>query len=130
MRVKLFEIRDRATCLSALAIVPGFPDNPDPETRAQWRYHLGRCGYDWRDNSAPPEPPRERQVLLGDMNGRKPFHVDPYDWGDRTWQAAHLHIEEHFDTLPDGAVIDVRVLLGETSEPAKPDRGDRFGDRS
>ncbi|MDX2277737.1 MAG: hypothetical protein NW206_19980 [Hyphomonadaceae bacterium] len=120
MICKLFEIRDRATCITALAIRPGFEGcAKGDDARAQRRYHLSRCGYDWRN---------PRSVLLGDMNGRKPFNVDPYDWGDRTWTLAHLHIEQHFDELEDGAVIDVRVLAGEASEPAAPDRLSRFGD--
>lgn len=132
MKLKLFEIRDRGTTLSALAIQPGAPREVHGtldqinETVAQYRHHLSRCGFEWRDGQHS-EP---RPILLGDMNGRKAFNVDPYDWGDRTWQAAHVYIEQHFDELADGAVIDVRVILGEATAPAKPDRLYRPGDAS
>lgn len=128
MKLKLFEIRDRGTCISALAIKPVMPtvrmtehimaDEHETERLAQYRHHLSRTGYDGSG------------VLLGDMNGRKVFNVDPYDWDDRTWRAAHVYIEEHFDSLIDGQVIDVRVILGEATEPAKPDRLYKPGDAS
>ena len=41
-------------------------------------------------------------------------------WGSvwRTMPTAHYWIIEHFDEIQDGAVVDVRVILGETTEPA------------
>ncbi len=42
---------------------------------------------------------------------------DPHDWDDRTLLQAHKHIEEKWDKLEDGAVIDVQFILGETKRP-------------
>ena len=124
MQIKLFEIRDSATCISAIAIRPGMEGcAPDAEAQAQRRYHLGRTGY------MPHHVEGSRPVLLGDLNGRQKFCTDPYDWGNRTWAVAHAHIEEKFDELIDGQVIDVRVLAGEATTPAEPDRL-AFGKRS
>jgi hypothetical protein len=49
---------------------------------------------------------------------------DAYEWpGDvRTFRAAHLYVEEHFDEIEDGAVVDVEFILGETAEPKVSER--------
>jgi hypothetical protein len=53
-----------------------------------------------------------------DGSGRGRAEYDPYAWDDRTYHTAHLHIQFAWDELPNGALIDVRVLLGENDKPA------------
>lgn len=104
MRMKVLEIRDRATCIPALAIqmVAGGP----VEDRFLWRYGF----------------PREAtfSVVLMHLSTQQ-ASSDPYEWGGRTWPAAHMWIIENFDRLNDGDVVDVRVILGETDTPAAPE---------
>lgn len=52
---------------------------------------------------------------------------DPYSWqrpGDRgrTMTAAHEYIADNFDSLQTGDVVDVEVILGETTIPKVSER--------
>ncbi len=49
---------------------------------------------------------------------------DSHMWGGRTLPVAHAHLQNHFDTIPDEAVIDVEFLLGETTAPTASERRD------
>lgn len=51
-----------------------------------------------------------------------PSSADPYFWTGRTMPVAHKYITEHFVEMKDGDVVDVRFILGETSEPCQSDR--------
>lgn len=118
MITKCFEVRDRMTFVPVLAVQmtlkrsSSFELAEDPSDIAQ-RYLLCRCSY-------PNTPPYS--VLLTKLNGASLATTDPYEWGDRTMQVAHLHVVEHFDALEDGAVIDVEFLLGETQTPKRSER--------
>lgn len=104
MEAKLFELRDKGTCIPLLCIKPGV--NADPfEAKVAWRY-----GY--KDSYA---------VIVMHMATPERCKVDPYEWGDRTFHVAHLHIEVNWEKLKTGDLIDVRVLLGETDTPATPE---------
>lgn len=46
---------------------------------------------------------------------------DCYEWGDRTRHISHKFIEENWDDLDNGQVIDVEYILGETLEPQMPE---------
>ena len=100
MIIKAIEIRDRATCIPAIAIKmsAGGP----VEERFLWR-----CGY-----------PRDGHCVVLMRLADQRAASDAYDWADRTHKAAHLYIEKHFDELNEGAVVDVRVILGEADVPA------------
>ena len=103
MIIKAIEIRDEATCVPAIAIKMA------PANGIQDRF-LWRCGY-----------PRDGHgVVLMRLADQKATS-DAYEWGDRTQKAAHLYIEEHFNELSDGDVVDVRVVLGESDIPAAPE---------
>lgn len=102
---KMFEIRDRATLIPALAIrVAGGPDDP-----LLWRAGFG---YDI---------PLVILVYLTKMEAQ----WDPYSWPGlaRTMREAHRHIQQHWFNLSDGEVVDVEYILGETKEPKKSDVG-------
>ncbi len=99
MNSKFFEIRDRATCIPAMAFYISAEDGPIAR-----RAGFGDVGC----------------VYLIALATEKAAY-DPYSdvWGGaRTMHVAHNFITDHFDTLRHGQVIDVRVILGETTEPA------------
>lgn len=96
MEIKLFEIRDRGTCIPAMAVQVSRDDGPI----------LRRAGY-----GSP--------LVLLTMLAKPETQWDPWAWSSqRTMGTAHRYIQEHWDELISGQVIDVRVLLGETLEPA------------
>lgn len=104
MRFKAVEIRDRATCIPALAIFL----HGDSERR---RAILRRAGFSM-------EHPSVMLIHLGYPHRSK---LVPEDWGDRTMQAAHRHIYQTFDKLEDGAVISVPTILGEIEHDMESD---------
>jgi hypothetical protein len=110
MKVKLFEIRDVATCLPMMAI------KLDPRSEAE-RWLLARSGY------GPTPDAQRKYVLLADLQGGGGKIIcDYYDWGGcRTRQIANKYIAEHFDDLTTGDVIDVEFICGITKEPKKSD---------
>jgi hypothetical protein len=107
MQIKLFEIRDAHTFIPAVAVqCSTLAGSVTPEER----YLLRRSGYG-EDNC----------VLLTRLAGGK-SEYDPYSWGDRTMNAAHLHIERNWNRLASGDVVDVEFSLGETKEPKLSER--------
>ncbi len=110
MQFKILEIRDSGTHIPVLAM------RMLAENDVQHYYVHGRCGYP-KDGSG---------IVVMHLDNQKAT-VDPYDWpsmgfGTRTMRNAHRFIYENFDKLNDGDVVDVRVILGETSEPVASDR--------
>ena len=105
MIIKLLEVRDRATFLPVFAI------STEPSNEGQ-RYLLRRCGFN----------PSGSAIIIARLNGEQPSSADAYFWGDRTMQAAHLYIEQHFHELKDGDVVDVEFILGETDKPKQSER--------
>ena len=110
MKTKTFEIRDRATFIPVVAVKLSSDENEND------RYLLGRCGLG----------------LLGSFNialfqlQTGIGYFDPYEWSGapivRTMPVAHKYIEENFDKLDSGAVIDVEFILGETTTPKKSEK--------
>ncbi len=105
---KLIEIRDRMTFLPALAV------RLDPSCEAD-RYLAARAGFGTR-----PEQQRE-YIILTKLVGNMATS-DPHDWNDRTMNVAHCYLLEHFAEVPDGGVVDVEFILGETAAPAASER--------
>ena len=102
METKLFELRDHGTFIPLLCIKPRFPSPHAFEAKMAWRY-----GY--KDT---------RAVIVTHMGTPdRGCHSDPSAWGDRTFQAAHRYVEEQWENLSTGDLIDVRVVLGETATP-------------
>jgi hypothetical protein len=104
MIVKLLEVRDRKT------FVPVYAISTQPSNEGQG-YLLRRCGFAYGG-----------QIIVARLNGGGKSTCAPYEWGDRTMQAAHLYIEQNFHALSDGDVVDVEFILGETSEPKISER--------
>lgn len=97
MEVKLLEIRDRATFLPVFAM-------STKGKNLEQIYLLSRVGFG-----------SGGAVIIARLNGESPSSADAYFWNDRTMSTAHDYIEEHFDELKDGDVIDVEFILGETT---------------
>ncbi len=110
MTVKLFEVRDRATCVPMLAV---HLRNRTPEEY----FLLRRAGYS-AEQIGGREEDVEPYIVLMKLDGVR-ANYDPYAWGDRTFTAAHRHIIEHWADLASGAVVDVRFILGETAAPCQ-----------
>lgn len=105
LRTKVLEIRDKATFIPVLATeVSGGASVDDQEN-----WLLRRAGFG------------ERMIQLTSFN-RNESHHDPYEWGDRTYQTAHLYIHDNWNFIEDGQVIDVEYILGETDIPKKTER--------
>lgn len=98
MKTKLVEIRDSATRIAAIAIKTQ-GDTPEE----QQLFAIEGFGKD--------------SVLLLRPEQQKMYY-DPFMWDNRrTMTTAHRYIQQHFDELPDAAVVDVQVILGETETP-------------
>lgn len=113
MTAKLIEIRDAATTISALAV------KLDGSKTDAERWLLGRAGF----GTTPDE--QAGYVLLLNLTGSSgEWSCDPYEWrsGARTLKVAQHHINEHFDDLASGAIVDVEFLLGETAAQKTTDR--------
>jgi len=74
------------------------------------RYLLGRAGYGY-----------PADVMLTRLCESTSAYA-PHGWDGRTMPVAHHYIEEHFDELETGAVIDVEYILGETEAPKASER--------
>ena len=112
MTTKLLEIRDERTTILVLGIqmMSKRPDGLD-----YWFLHY-RSGY-------PEDGSSIMLMCLADGMATN----DPYEWGSRgmgmrTMPTAHNYIIEQWDKLKDGDVVDVQVILGETTVPKKSER--------
>ncbi len=106
MIVKLFELRDAGTFIPIFA----FRCRPDEDNTSE-QYLLRRSGFGvWGP-----------WVIMGRLECNSPDRSCTYEkfsWGmcPRTFITAHRYIEEHFDELESGSVVDVEFILGETKE--------------
>lgn len=111
METKIFEIRDKATFIPVLAI------KLSPTCEAE-RYLLARSGY-----GREPEIQAEYVVLFKLAGGNNMATSNPHQWGDaRTMPVAHHYIIEKWDSLKTGEVVDVELILGETTSPKKSEK--------
>lgn len=103
--VKLFEVRDRATCIPVMAI----RISPDMDEAS---FLLRRAGF--RDM---------KYVFVMRLEGGQ-VEWDSFHWGQgsRTMHEAHVYIEENWDELTDSEVIDVEFILKETDKPKMSER--------
>ena len=106
MQTKLFEIRDEGTFIPVVATLMR-----DTDSNILQNYLLRRCGYG----------ADSRSVLLTALDGDgSPAWSDYFGWGlVRTRFVAHRYIQDNWDDLIIGQVIDVEYILGEKTEPKK-----------
>jgi hypothetical protein len=123
MRLKLFEVLDRHTCIPVFAFRAqptkfdelGADAHLAGEQTESELFLLGRTGFGLTGSSDC--------VIVGKLIGGE-CQYDCYDWkdGSRTLKTAHDYITKNFDTLKSGAVIDVEFIAGETTTPRPSDR--------
>lgn len=120
MKTIALEIRDRGTFIPALAVkmVPTIGETDmDTDAYERERYLLRRAGFNF-DNTS---------VILCRMEASgvdRNATYDPWAWGSgaRTMTVAHQYIEQNFDHLSSGDVIDVEYVLRETKEAKRSER--------
>jgi len=109
MKTLVLELRDSATFIPILAMRLSSENELERSLLAHGGWGLTNIEH-------------SRYIMLHRMDGNNnvPSRFDPYDWQDRTFSVAHKYIEEHFDELKSGDVIDVEFILGETKTKKVP----------
>lgn len=117
MKAKTFEIRDDGTCIPVLAVQLTADCEAD-------LYLIERSGY-----GRNPRGPRPFVMIWPMASGTATATSDPnaHGGGLRTWPTAHEYIEEHFNELQSGAVVDVEFIKGETTVPKASEYYSRYG---
>ena len=101
VKTKFLEIRDRGTCIPVMA------QELKPTTFKEIEIFRR---YGWGEGAG---------IILTRLDNVEATN-DPYQWNCfRTMRTAHNYINSNFDTIPNYSVVDVRVILGETTEPAQ-----------
>lgn len=113
--MKFFEIRDSATFIVAAAFKFKSSDNKE----SQWL--LSRAGYGRGYD-------QNQYVMVIRLGGDRPtINHDSYGWeGNSTMTAAHQYIEDNFESLKDGDVIDVEFITGRSPSKKVSERYDQF----
>lgn len=101
METKFIEIRDRSTFIPAFAFSIDGSDH----------YLARRAGF------------QSRLIYLVSLSAQRCAY-DPWNWagGGRTYNRAHQWIEQHWDEIENGAVVDVEFILGERAEPKRSEQ--------
>ena len=110
MQAKVFELRDDMTFIPIIA----FRLEP---ANLEEGYLLHRAGYG-RD-------PRQYIIMMKINGGGKlDCATNPFDMGQYVdmWYPVHQYLQEHFDELEPGAVIDAEYLRGESEAPKRSER--------
>ena len=110
METKLIEVRDHGTCFVALC-TKVWPIMWKPGESQQHHNRLQRMA--WRNGFKGAA-----SIIFTHLGQPNRTQVDPFEWGDRTLGTAHLWIEQHWNDIPDGGLVDVRVILKEAQTPA------------
>lgn len=121
MDVKLIEIRDKVTCIPAMAVRLR---NRTPEEF----FLLRRAGYGADQIGGQEESlgtlagGREPYIILCKLDGVE-AEYDPYNWrSSRTMPVAHRWLIEHWGETTSGDVLDVEFVLGESAAPRVSER--------
>ena len=106
MQTKMIEIRDRMTCIAAMAIQTPTALSDDIE-----------CAF-FRQAGFRFEFP---EVILMRLDNQDASY-DPFHWtGSRTMREAHKFIQANWDSLENGSVVDVEFILGESRAAKSPE---------
>ena len=102
--MKYLEIRDRGTCVIALAFKFESVGNPKAARM------LSAAGYGLSSFD------QENYVMLMNISGGNcEAHTDSMKWSNyRTMTTAHRYIEDNYDDIDNGDLIDVQIILSET----------------
>ena len=102
MITKAFEIRDSMTFIPVIATKLDTTD-----------YLVRRAGF--ITGTAPV-------MIVRLDNCISSFKSDEWSGFGRTMPVAHRYIQDNFDSLENGAVVDVQFILEETKEPKRSER--------
>lgn len=105
--MKFFEIRDSATFIPVFAFKISEQSSPEND------YLIRSSGFNLDGE----------HIMIGRMHGQKCQYSAHY-WNSQTLVHAHSYIEQHWDELKTGDVIDVQFILGITSKPKVSQRYD------
>lgn len=100
---KFFEIRDEATCIPVLCTLM---ESTSPVDKS----FLRRSGYG----------PGQLLVLYFDLNTNRGGY-DSHDHKSKTHRIAHTYIQENWDRLSNGDVIDVGFITGNSTSIKEPE---------
>lgn len=126
MQIKLFEIRDKATFIPAMAIKLGIEPYQDKGEESSQRQEqelwlLRRAGYSLEVLTGNPQY-LTPYIILCKLDGVE-AQYDSFSWSNpRTMGTAHRTIIEAWDELKSGDVIDVQFIIGETHTPKISER--------
>lgn len=113
MLSKFFEIRDSATYIPAIACRPSdlnLDMTGDLERDLAINHGVGRAGY------------RNSPIIILTRLDTTETHNETWSWSSkRTLSIAHQFIQENWDELKSGSVIDVQFILKEATEIKKTD---------
>jgi hypothetical protein len=109
METKLFEVRAPATCIPVMAIKLGAVN--EAEAWLLGKSGFGRDQIEWN-----------RYYFVFPIEFDSVSVCDPSKQKIDELRVAHQYINEHFDELESGAVIDTDFITGRTTEPKKSDR--------
>ena len=114
MKTKLFEIRDRGTFMPVMTTQVRSSDEKEI-------YLLRSSGFS-NSNAGGFTP-----LIILHFLELNEAHYDAYHWEDRTRHYVHNYIQQNWDALKSGDVIDVEYILGETTEPKMSQRQEEIG---
>lgn len=112
IETKLLEVRDRNTFMSVMATKTSVVGN---SYKAEDVYLFERAGFSY-----------DSSLIIVYFLEAEIGHWNPYFWRDRTKQTAHKYIEDNWDDLQSGEVVDVKFILGETTEPKMSEKLDIY----
>jgi len=104
METKVFEVRDRHTCMTVLAVALVTSDSRE-------LYLLNRMGFRGPGVSELDEP----YILLSNLEGTASY--DAFSWNNRTLRTIHTYLIKRWRFCKSGDVLDVEYILGETTTP-------------
>lgn len=105
METKLFEIRDRDTFIPMLAVLVQASNEAE-------RYLIRVTGYG------------KTVVILTHLCGEHVAHYDSHNWSNSRIGRAHRFIENCWDDLVSGDVIDIEYIQQETTTKKRSQRYD------
>lgn len=114
MQVKTFEVRDVGTFIPILAVkLDGMP----PHKNRGDEYLLSRAGF------GRTATEQAEYVVVWPMHGGcGKATCDLYDHGSATLTRAHHYLNDHFDELESGSVIDIEFITGAVKRPKISER--------
>jgi len=105
MQTKYFEMRSPGTCVPLIAtrvMTVSYNMLSDEVSERVYKL-LKRAGYGQGSQNL---------VLITFLIGSVKAEYDPYKWPTNDMRIAHIYIEENWDSLKTGDLIDVEKILG------------------